>query len=220
LLNYPEIYLEINSVFTPETVDYLSESIQFIMDLGVSNINISFSILKAWNKASLLTLEDEMTKLRKIVLVHYKRNGDIPLINFREKQRKGFFYCAAGQDRLAITPEEAIWGCFPFPDYFKGKEKQPDYQKFYFGTLDNFIKNHNKIYPQVASNYSQLSMDNFSTPNMSCFLCPNLENCALCPVNASFSGLPLGKIPSFACEIQKIKIKEKEKFRFDLLSFF
>jgi len=48
---------------------------------------------------------------------------------------------------------------------------------------------------------------------MKCFLCPQLENCAVCPINASFSGYRLGKVPSYLCEIQKIKIKEKEKFR-------
>jgi hypothetical protein len=55
-------------------------------------------------------------------------------------------------------------------------------------------------------------MDNFSTSRLECFLCLELKRCAVCPINASFSGNPLGKIPSYFCEIQKIKIKEKEKF--------
>ncbi|GAG37798.1 unnamed protein product, partial [marine sediment metagenome] len=62
LLNYPNIDIEINSVFTPTTVDYLSESIKFIMDLGVPSIHFSFSIIKPWNQASLLKLENEMMK--------------------------------------------------------------------------------------------------------------------------------------------------------------
>ncbi len=212
LLNSPSIALEVNSVFSPKTVDYISESIKFIMDLGVPNIHLSLSTIKPWDRVSLLKLENEMIKLRKILLSYYKRKGNIPVVNFRKESEKGIFYCAAGKDRLAVTPDEEIWGCYLFPDYFIGKENTPEYQKFYFGTFEDFIENYKNVYPRISSNYTRLSMDNFSTSRMECFLCSELENCAVCPINASFSGSPLGKIPSYFCEIQKIKIKEKEKF--------
>ncbi len=219
LLNYPDIDLEVNSVFTPTTVDYFSESIKFIMDLGVSSIQFSLSIIKPWNQASLLKLANEMRKLRKILVDYYRREDNIPVIDFREEPGTGIFYCAAGKDRMAITPEEEIWGCVLFPDYFKGKENSPEYQKFYFGLLDNFIGNHKNIYPRILSNYARLSVDNFSASRLGCFLCPELENCEACPINASFSGNPLGEMPSHLCKIQKIKIKEKEKFRIEIQKY-
>ncbi len=213
LLKYQDIDLEVNSVFTPATVDYLSGSIKFIMDLGVPNIHFSLSTIKPWDQASLQKLENDMTKLVKILVINYKRKRNIPVVNFREDSGKGIFYCAAGKDRLAITPDEEIWGCFLFPDYFYGKENSPEYKKFYFGSLDNFVENHKSIYPRILANYAKLSMDNFSTPRLDCFLCTELEDCTVCPINASFSGNPLGEIPSYMCKIQKIKIKEKEKLR-------
>ena len=213
ILNCPDIDLEINSVFTPTTVDYISDSIKFIMDLGVPDIHFSLSTIKPWNQASLQKLENEMMKLVKILVNNFKRKANIPVIDFREESEKGIFCCAAGKNRMAITPDEKIWGCFLFPDYFQGKENSPEYQKFYFGPLDNFIENHKSIYPRILSNYTGLSMDNFSTSRLECFLCPELENCAVCPINASFSGNPLGEIPSYLCKIQKIKIKEKEKLK-------
>lgn len=216
LLKYPDINLEVNSVFTSNTIGLISESIKSIISLDVPNIHFALSIIKPWDQASLLKLKNEMTKLSKILLTHYKTKGNIPVTNFREESGKGIFYCAAGKDRLVITPDKEIWGCFLFADYFKWRKNSPEYQKFYFGTLDDFIKNHKNIYPRISSNYSHLSMNNFSTPHMECFLCPEIENCAVCPINASFSGNPLGKIPSFLCEILKIKIKEREKFRRDL----
>lgn len=216
LLNYPDVDLEINSVFTPTTVDYLSESIKFIMDLGVPSINFSLSIIKPWNQASLQKLENEMIKLVKILVNNFKRKGNIPVENFREELGTGIFYCPAGKDRMTITPDEEIWGCVLFPDYFKGKEHSPEYQKFYFGALDDFIENHKNIYPRISSNYARLSVDNFSASGLGCFLCPELENCEACPINASFSGNPLGEMPSHLCKIQKIKIKEKEKFRIEI----
>jgi hypothetical protein len=213
ILNCPDINLEINSVFTPRTVDYISDSIKFIMDLGVPDIHFSLSMIKPWNQASLQKLENEMMKLVKILVSNFKRKSNIPVIDFREESGKGIFCCAAGKNRMAITPDEEIWGCFLFPDYFKGKEHSLEYQEFYFGALDDFIENHKNMYPRILSNYVRLSMDNFSTSRLECFLCPELENCAVCPINASFSGHSLGKIPSYLCKIQKMKIKEKENFR-------
>ncbi|KKM63011.1 hypothetical protein LCGC14_1515820, partial [marine sediment metagenome] len=85
ILNCPDIDLEVNSVFTPTTVDYLSESIKFIIDLGVPSTNFSLSIIKPWNQASLQKLENEMIKLVKILVSNFKRKGNIPVENFREE---------------------------------------------------------------------------------------------------------------------------------------
>jgi len=231
LLNHPDIGLEVNSVFTPVSVGYLSESIKSIMELGVPNIRVSFSSIEFWSRGALLGLEEEMAKLRKIVISHYKKEENIPVVNFRDAHEKGIFYCAAGKDRLAIATDGEIWGCYLFPDYFKGMVRAEDewrggskgepglgigpsdYKKFCFGSLENFIKNHRKIYPRILRNYSKLSMDNYSTSKMECFLCEELESCAVCPVNAAFSGDRLGKIPDHICKINKIKIREKEKFK-------
>jgi len=216
LLEYPDIDLEINSVFTSETVDYLSESMALILDLGVPNINLSLSTISPWDQDSLLRLNVEITKSRKIVLSHYKKEGLIPLDCFKEDQGKGIFHCMAGKDRLAITPGGHIWGCYVFPDYLRGKEKTAEYKKFDFGNLDDFIQNHERKYPNILSNYAQLSMDNFFTPHMNCLFCSELEYCTICPVNAAFSSFSLCEIPHYMCEIQKIKIKQKRAFRKDI----
>jgi len=206
LLNYPKISLEVNSVFTPVTVGYISKSTKSIVDLGVPNIRVSFSTIKPWNQEALLKLENEMAKLRKIVAEHYEKEGNIPVENFKDIQRKRIYYCAAGKDRLALSADGEIWGCYLFPDYFKGigkakeegrgKEKSKkisDYEKFCFGSLKNFIKNHWTIYPRILQNYRELSMDNFTTPKMECFLCEKLESCGVCPVNAAFSRGSFGR---------------------------
>ena len=220
LLSYPSIHLEINSVFTSKTVSLISQSIQLILDLGVSSVNCSLSIKQPWDKTSLLKLEKELTKLGKIVLSTYKKTGLIPVKNFTEDSGTGFFYCAAGKDRLAISPKGHIWGCVLFPDYFQGKENLSQYKKYHFGALTEFIKQHEKIYPRICANYAQLTMENFSTPQTSCFLCPEVESCSICPINTAFSGSPLQIIPTYICEIQKIRMKVMKRFRSDLQNLF
>lgn len=212
LLDCPSINLEINSVFTPKTINYLSESMKFIIELGVSNVNFSLSLLDLWDRMALKKLENELRKLNDFLLGNYKRKDAVPVVNFRRGQEKGIFYCAAGKDRMAITPEGKIWGCFLFYDYFKRKKDAREYDKYCFGNLDNFIEHYKTIYPLISSNYAQLSMENFSTRDRDCHLCPELEGCSVCPVIASFALGPLGQIPGYICDIQKIKMKEIKKF--------
>lgn len=214
----PDIHFEVNSVFTPETVGYLSKSMKFTIDLGVSDINLSLSFIKPWGKASILELKKELSELRKILISRFGKKGDIPVLSFREDLGKGIFYCAGGKDRLTITPDEEVWGCQLFPDYFQRKGKSSDSKKFFFGKLDDFIKNYEKIYPRIYSNYAALTTENYSTSSGDCFLCEELEDCEICPVNAAFTGSPLTKIPSYVCETQKIKIREKRKFKKELSS--
>ncbi len=218
LAHCPDIHFEVNSVFTPETVSYLSKSMKFIIDLGVIDINLSLSLIRPWGKDSILELKKELSEVRKILISRYRKKGDIPVLSFREDLGKGIFYCAGGKDRLTITPDEGVWGCQLFPDYFRRKEKSSESRKFFFGSLDDFIKNHQKIYRRIYSNYAALTAENYSTSSGDCFLCENLEDCEICPVNAAFTGSPLTKIPSSVCEIQKIKIKEKRKFKKEISS--
>ena len=212
ILKYPDISIEVNSVFTPNSINYLTESIKYLINLGIPNIRFSLDTITEWNQHSLLRLEDEIAKLREVVLKHYKKHQALPVTNFRDKLKKGIFCCTAGNDRLAVTPNGEIWGCFLFPDYFKGKANSPDFKKFFFGYLDDFIKNHRRIYPKISFSYSQFSMKNFSTSKRTCLFCSYLENCRVCPVNAAFSGSPLGQIPDYLCKIKRIQIKEKKKF--------
>jgi len=212
ILDYPDIKLEVNCVFTPDTIGHFSESIRFVLGLGVPTVHFSLSVGRAWDEDSLLTFAEEIKETRKFALNDYKKSGDISITNFKEGLKKGIFYCAAGKDRFAIAPNGSIWGCYLFSDHFGQKEKTCEFQKYSFGRVIDFVKNHKKTYSRILSNYAELTMDNFYTDNTLCLFCSELENCAVCPVVASFSGGSLGKIPNYICEIQKIKIKEKNCF--------
>ncbi len=212
LLKLQNVRLEINSVFTPGTADYISESMAFIMELGAKNINLSLSLLRPWSRLSLERLKGEMEKVRKVLISHYRKSEEIPVMDFRKDDSEGCFYCAGGQDRLAVTSKEHIWGCDVFADYLGGKENSSEYQRYFFGSLDSFAKNHEKIFPRISSNYARLSMDHFRSAGMECLFCAQLEKCMVCPVAAAFAGSVIGEIPAFVCEIQKIRIREKQKF--------
>lgn len=213
LLSLASVRLEVNSVFGPETVVHLSESLRSIIDAGVSNIHLTLTLVKPWGKKSLERLNHEMERLTGLLVSEHTKTGRIPVLEFREEPGSGVFFCAAGQDRLALTPEGDVWGCDLFPDYFRGKKNSREYRKYFFGDFRTFSASYKDIYPRISSGYAALSMDQFSTPEGRCLFCPELGRCTVCPVHASFSGSPLGKIPSYACTVQKIRIRKKQKFQ-------
>ncbi len=212
LLRCPDIELEVNSVFTPEGVPYLSRSTKFLMDLGVPQVRVCFSYIESWSKVCIQRLEKEFLLLKDEVLRHYENTGRIPLVNFTEKREKRISYCSAGKDRLAVDPDEGVWGCCIFPDYFERKHDFSGSEAYFFGPLKEFKKNFKIVYPRILKNYSFFSMDNYSTPKRDCFMCVNVESCSICPLNAAFPGNPLGTIPAHACEILKVRVKARERF--------
>lgn len=212
LLKSPDIDLEINSVFTPATVGYLSKSIQFIIELGVPNIALSLSKISPWEHSSILQLKKELVSLKGFILSFYKRTASIPLVNFRRNSRKGIFVCFPGQNHMTLIPDSILWGCNLFPDYFKGKEGTREYLKYCFGDLDTFIENYERIYPEILSNFSNLRMDYYYTSDTFCMQCDELKECEVCPMDAAFSSSIIGKIPVWTCEIKKIFRKEKKLF--------
>jgi len=150
--------------------------------------------------------------LRHFLIKHFKLTHTIPVYNFAPRLEKGFFFCSAGSERIAVTTEGHIWGCQLFADYFNRKENTRDYSKYHFGHFETYKSDLQNINSRILPNYKKLSMDNFKTENRDCFLCPDIEYCLVCPVNAAFFSRSIGKIPDYFCRIQKIKINQKKLF--------
>jgi len=213
LASIPEVHLEVNSVFTPATVDLLSESVRFVIEAGAPDVRLTLTLIQRWGRNALARLEEEMGELGNLLLSVFDEKGTVPVREFREEPGTGIFACAAGQDRLAVDARGGVWGCDLFGDYFRGKEGTAGYREYFFGNLHRFVEHYEKVFPRVSSRYARLSMDRFSTPRRKCLLCPDLEQCTVCPIHAAFSGLPIGRIPSYACSVQKIRIRARERFR-------
>jgi len=212
LLNNPRIELKTNSVFTPATVRNITESIRFISKLGVPDISISLDQGRPWDVADLDALEEELVGLRYYLKGIYRTAGTIPVIKYRNPPEKHLFECTGGKDRMALSPDGTLWGCYLFAEYFKGKEHTEEYQKFCFGDVDSIASNYFIKFILNGKSYSDLKMSCFYSPHMHCADCEELSLCRVCPVIAAFTSQTLGKIPSWTCEIQKIWRREKEAF--------
>ncbi|MGB2764018.1 MAG: radical SAM protein [Candidatus Aminicenantaceae bacterium] len=218
LIGCADIELETNSVFTADTVGYLSRSIRFIIESGVPTANISFSNLPPWSESALVLLKKELSELQEFILSFYRETGAIPVANFRKNLSENVFACYAGKDRIALSPDGSLWGCCFFYDYFKGKEKSKEFLKYCFGSLESFMENHERIYPEILKNYSNLRMEYFFTSNKFCMLCEKMTDCVVCPIDAAFGSSVIGKIPGWVCRLRKVMREEKLNFLEDLES--
>jgi hypothetical protein len=113
---------------------------------------------------------------------------------------------------MAITPGEDLLGCILFYDYLKERRNSSDFHTYSFGKPDDFIKNHESVYPRILDNYATLKQDCFFTGNRFCFLCEELEDCSVCAVSVAHVTSFIGKIPPWRCRIKRILRKEKKKF--------
>jgi sulfatase maturation enzyme AslB (radical SAM superfamily) len=225
---HSNIDLQLNSVFTPATITSMTESMRFIIENNGPETVLNIDSMAEWNQADKETLRIELKRLCDYLLAHHKETGALPVNNFKatetlveadtlnEKNKRGIFRCTAGQDRMAVTPEGKLWGCYLFHDYFKVREDNKDFQDYDFGTLDHFIANKEDLFPRLAAKYSELRQDLFQLEkkkpaekgedeeNDFCFLCTYVEGCVVCPVNAAYSTESMGVISCTSCELKKI----------------
>jgi sulfatase maturation enzyme AslB (radical SAM superfamily) len=210
-LKLPGIQLVVNSVFFPPTVKYLSESVRFILDLGVPHVSLGLALDRRWNRPTIKKFENEFKRLKDILMDHYRETGNQPLHFFPDLISKGIWCCSAGQSQLTVSPDGEVWGCALFYEYFKKRRNSDIFQDYFFGTIDELIHNHKRKYPAIVNNYQQLCQDNFQTNKAHCFLCPHIESCGVCPISSALYWDRLDKVPTHICRINRIAIEEKQK---------
>jgi len=212
ILAEPRISLETNSVFTSETVGYLSESVKYLVGLGVPKLDVNLAHTPPWTSAALLRLEAEIGRVAEFFLSRYDRLQDIPWADFCREPGQAGYHCPAGEDRMALSAQGELWGCVIIPHCRIGKYGNSGRRNFCFGSADSFIKNPQKIYSEKIPLYSELRMDRFSTPERSCAMCDEIEQCWVCPLAAGLTTGEIGKIAAASCERARILRRGKRRF--------
>ncbi len=209
---YPHIELSTQSVFVPETVSLLSDSIEFIVRAGVKSVDFNLDYISPWDQRDLRYFEEELKKVRKMALEHYERKENIPVAFLNKSDSYGISVCEGGKENMVLVPDGSLWGCFLLFDYasFKGDESLTS--TYSFGSIEDFKKKHKVTYPQIRKNYSQIRLDRCYTDKSPCIRCLDLLRCTLCPIAACFGSPDMWKIPQWVCEIRRIFTRENKVF--------
>jgi len=199
----PRIRFEVNSVFTPSSVESLSGTLLDLIERGVPRVGYSLSVLTPWARKDIDRLRREVKRLRSRVLGRCGRADRGPVVNFRDETPVRIRYCGAGQDRMAVDTGGRVWGCALFADYIRDRADAAALRRFSFGPLDRLAVRSEAFLDRTAARYARFSMDRAETSRGPCFLCPRIGHCWVCPVKAALAGGLLTAIPDFLCDMQK-----------------
>jgi sulfatase maturation enzyme AslB (radical SAM superfamily) len=201
---YPEGYA-IHSVFTPKTVPLLAASMAELLCQGHARLQYAVDACVPWKKADLAILAKQLERLTTICVRHREKTGKTPLKNLNDTAGKGIFACSAGRDRLALLPDRTVWGCYLFYDLLGHDPANPDYARYCFGELKEFIALPARALAARAASYAELRQDYFfSEKKKLCSLCDDLEHCAVCPAVAALATRIPGVIPGWTCRLKQI----------------
>ncbi|MDH4195777.1 MAG: radical SAM protein [Candidatus Aminicenantes bacterium] len=194
--------LEVNCVFTPATVASLEDSLASLLERGVPRIRYSLSMLEPWSDADLERLGRGLAGVRARLEKNFGKTRGSPVVNFREGRRRQICYCPAGQDRLAVDPKGNVWGCVLFADYVRDRGSSTLRRRFSYGRVDRLGRRFADVYRRVTANYACFSMDRAATSRGPCFLCPRVNRCWVCPVNARLAEGDFRRIPDAFCKVR------------------
>ena len=212
LLERKRVRLETNSVFTCDSVGRLGETLEGIVDSGVSGAHYGLSYLRPWTEDAVAIFGRELARLRRAAVRRFKTTGTIPFVNFRLDAPSRIRYCSAGQDRVAVDPHGGIWGCAVLGDWARGPAGRGRGRCFKMGSIAVRGPEHFRSNIKLGSNYESLAQDRFSSPDGRCHSCPDVDHCWVCPVSAALAGGAPGRIPGFVCALQKVKAREARRF--------
>ncbi len=201
---YPHIDFMTHSVFMPDTVRYLSETMKLFIHLGVESMNFNLSYIMPWGHEDLSRFKEELIGLTEFAAKIYDSNLPVQIIPFRRIEKCGIPVCTGGRDQMALNPDNSLWGCDLFYDYGYWMNDKAISDKYCFGSLDYFIRSHEEIYPKILRNYSSLTLSECRSEAKPCLRCYDLLECFVCPLAAAFGSHELGKIPDWVCAIRRI----------------
>ncbi len=210
---HPHGYV-IHSVFTPRTVPRLAASLEDLLRQGHARLHYALDMISPWRDKDLRILAEQLERLSILCGRHLQKTGGMPLENLKEGNARGIFACFAGRDRLALLPDRTVWGCYMFYDLLGHDRKNPDYKKYCYGKLEDFMAGYEKLFPSIGANYADLRQDYFfSEKKEPCSLCDDLEHCAVCPAVGALATGALAVLPAWTCRIKKITRAAAARFR-------
>lgn len=213
LLARRRIRVEVNSVYTPDSVGLLGRSTGELLALGVPGLRVSFDLFRPWSRAARRRLADELAKLRILLLREHARSGRIPVVDYRPAPRSGgALICAGGARAAAVDPDGGVWGCHLFTEIGRRRDRRGFRRRFRFGRLEDLPARWDEASAGLIPRYAALSMTNSTVDGAPCALCPDVTDCDVCPLTPVLAGFSPTRIPAYICAVQRIRIRERRLF--------
>jgi uncharacterized protein len=208
--DFPEIPINIQMVITPNNVRHLLHSVQYLVSLGTSQLDLNLCCDQKWNQNDIETLRDQYSNAYNYLVKHKKEGGKI---RFKEIKKtdplKPLFKCDAGRDRFAITPDGFIYGCsmqVPWSKRALASDGNQTLSQLCLGHVDQLEEN------TLNNQLEKIYMDKrlwgqlfYYTSDTKCSSCNYITRCNICPVYAMIFTDEVFLVPDWICEIKRIE---------------
>jgi sulfatase maturation enzyme AslB (radical SAM superfamily) len=210
--------LRTHTVVTPDTVDYLADSIQFFYYRGVLEFEIGAEFGLPWSLDALNRLERQYRRLVDFAKRYYDKWELLPFELFTTPNFQTGFKCDVGCNRGSyVDPDGEVYGCtFHIPMWRKHGE-YPDDFKLSWGSANKLFQlgvnssGFKAAVDRVNASAYQASIMERHTDSMKCSECPINHSCDACFVSGfQFNRGPL-YVPQHICHMNAMRIKFGEE---------
>ncbi|MDD8025354.1 MAG: hypothetical protein PHI34_02490 [Acidobacteriota bacterium] len=218
LLPSRRISLETNSVFTPESVSSLADTVLDLVERGIPSVRFALSFKSAWPQDRIAVFGAELTRLRRAMVRMARKTGRFPLRNFTEAARPRERACSAGRDRISVDPRGGLWGCAVFSDWARGYGGPAAVRRYRIGRIGHPPGLLDAGRAAAAAKHARFSTAGCEAPAGPCGLCPDRGRCWICPAAAAMAGGGLHEIPGFVCDLLRLQSRAAARFAADISS--
>ncbi len=212
----------------PETICYLADSIQFLMDKGITRIAVNPSLIPPfrWSIEDIRELDAQFLKVYNASVLHFEKSEHVPLMLFRkgigarrQSSPKGAMCDAVLGNTIVVDVDGQVYGCVTFAESYQ--EFPSEFLKarlahLRMGSLhDPKFRERRAGYPTAARGIDIFhEKEKKYSSYGKCSDCPYIDRCSVCPVSIGYdpSNADPHRIPDFICAFNRTSLKYGDLF--------
>jgi radical SAM protein with 4Fe4S-binding SPASM domain len=205
----PECVLSTQSVITPANVEYLVDSVRFLINQNTDEMGLSLQYDVTWPRERLSILHEQYSETIPYLSDFISRSGRVEFEGLSSpKSCLVAFKCGAGKRSMAVTPEGDVFACFmliPWSRRAFQRKLLENFSDFCAGSI------HKISYKKIIKNLEAVRQDDRlagqfyrHTTSMKCRDCDYLFQCAVCPAISLIHSDDSLMIPDWLCTWKKL----------------
>ncbi len=220
--------LRIAITITPETIEFLPDSIAYFLEKGVPHIAVApVNYAPQWQVDDIAKLDRMMKVVFDLCVKHFRRTGQMPLALFggkgskqKERSKESIPMCGAPFGRgVAVDVNGDTHGCITFAgsyQRFRSAWLKEQIDSMSIGPIDGGdFETGLAAYPDASRKTGMFhAKENKYSSYGKCGECEYVDRCGICPM--SIGNIPGNRdpdrMPDFACAFMKTTHRYRDRF--------
>jgi len=221
-------HVRVCMTLVPAAIPYLSASVRYLVDQGVSRIGISPSLIHHpdWAEDRTAELDRQFAEIYRYSLELFRQTGDIPVLCLRRSARQdgsrpaneAMCVLASGR-RLAVDVDGQVYGCASLVESYQ--EFPSDLLRSCVAPLrlgdlhDPGFEKRRASFPEAVSSSALFYHKGKKHSSYGrCSECPYFGPCSVCPMSIGYDphNTDPHRVPDFICAFNRIALGYRSRF--------